>query len=240
MRADLKKNLSLRLTAARRSRVAVLLALAVVFVVVGCAPHWGVYHRVKKGETLWRISRTYGVSYQEVAEVNNIRNPAKIKAGKRIFIPRARAVRRVKILPKNKRRASKKEKAPKLIIEKGRFAWPVKGKLISKYGMRSGSMHKGIDIKAPKGRPVRAADSGKVVYSDNKMRGFGNVVILSHKGDFYTVYAHNDKNLVKVSQKIRKGEGIALVGSTGNATTPHLHFEIRHAKKTRNPLFFLP
>jgi len=210
------------------------------FIIVGCAPHWGVYHRVKKGETLWRISRAYGVSYQEVAEVNNIRNPAKIRAGKRIFIPGARAVRRVKVLPKNRRRAKNKEKPPKLVIEKGRFAWPVKGKLISRYGMRSGSMHKGIDIKTPKGRPVRAADNGIVVYSDNKMRGFGNVVILSHKGDFYTVYAHNDKNLVKVSQKVRKGEGIALVGSTGNATTPHLHFEIRHAKKTRNPLFFLP
>jgi len=56
----------------------------------------------------------------------------------------------------------------------------------------------------------------------------------------YTVYAHNDKNLVKVSQKVIKGDRIALVGSTGNATTAHLHFEIRHAKKTRNPLFFLP
>jgi len=217
-----------------------VLAIAVVFIIVGCAPHYGVYHRVKKGETLWRISRTYGVSYQEVAEVNNIRNPARIKAGKRIFIPKARSVRRVRVATRRTGRAAKKEKPPKLVIEKGRFSWPVKGKLTSKYGMRSGSMHKGIDIKAARGSSVKASDKGKVVYSDNKMRGFGNVVILSHAGDFYTVYAHNDKNLVKVSQKVIKGDRIALVGSTGNATTAHLHFEIRHAKKTRNPLFFLP
>jgi lipoprotein NlpD len=219
---------------------ALLFVLAIVFIAVGCAPHYGVYHKVKKGETLWRISRTYGVSYQDVAEVNNIRNPAKIRAGKKIFIPRARAVRRVKVVSSRKGKKRKYEKPPKLIIEKGRFIWPVRGKLISKFGMRAGSMHQGIDIKSSRGTPVRAADSGKVVYSNNKMRGFGNVVILSHKGDFYTVYAHNDKNLVKVAQQVRKGEGIALVGSTGNATTTHLHFEIRHGKKTRNPLFFLP
>lgn len=216
------------------------LAFVVVFFIVGCGAHVGVYHKVRKGETLWRISRTYGISYQEVAEVNNIRNPAKIRAGRRIFIPKARAVRKVKQPSRKKGQRKKYEKPPKLIIEKGRFMWPVKGKLISKYGMRSGSMHQGIDIKASRGTPVRAADSGKVVYSNNKMRGYGNVVIVSHSGDFYTVYAHNDKNLVKVAQKVRKGEGIALVGSTGNTTTSHLHFEIRHAKKTRNPLFFLP
>ncbi|MEE9614134.1 MAG: LysM peptidoglycan-binding domain-containing M23 family metallopeptidase, partial [Thermodesulfobacteriota bacterium] len=217
----------------------------VLFLAYGCATprqgiylkREGVYHKVERGQTLWRICYTYGVDIQEVAELNDIKDPTFIKVGQRIFIPGRSKVKKVipYIPPEETKRHYKK-----VTTYKGKFAWPVKGKLISPYGMRGGDMHKGIDIKAPKGTPIKASAAGKVVHSDNKMRGYGNMVIVKHPDDFFTVYAHNDKNLVKVGDSVKKGATIARVGDTGRASTYHLHFEVRVEKKTRNPLFFLP
>ena len=72
------------------------------------------------------------------------------------------------------------------------------------------------------------------------MRGYGNLVLLKHGDDFFTVYAHNSVNLVKKGKRVKRGETIAKVGRTGRATGPHLHFEVREGTKARNPLFFLP
>src|SRR3989304_9736967 len=72
------------------------------------------------------------------------------------------------------------------------------------------------------------------------MRGYGKIVILKHVDGFFTVYAHNKENLVKMGEEVVKGASIATVGSSGNATTTHLHFEVRYGKTVRNPLFFLP
>ncbi len=212
----------------------------VVALFAGCAPSRGVYHTVRKGETLWRISYTYGIDIQDLAEVNNIKDPARIKAGQRLYIPGASSVKKVSPPGYEKGRSHRKGGPRKVVIEKGRFIWPLKGKVISGFGMRGDTMHDGIDIAAPKGTPIRAADGGRVVYSNDGMRGYGNVIIISHSGDFFTVYAHNDRNIVKEGEIVKKGAAIATVGSSGNASTPHLHFEIRHGKKTRNPLFFLP
>jgi lipoprotein NlpD len=195
----------------------------------------GVYHTVKRGQTLWRISYTYGVPLQEVAEANGIRNPTKIRVGQKVFIPGASKVRRIKTyIPPPKKGETK------VVIKKGRFAWPLKGQILSKFGPRKSGMHYGLDIRGKRGTPIKASESGKVVYSDNGMRGYGNVIILEHTGGYYTVYSHNDKNIAKAGAKVKKGETIATVGDSGNATTEHLHFEIRTGKKSRNPLFFLP
>ncbi|MBI5560499.1 MAG: peptidoglycan DD-metalloendopeptidase family protein [Deltaproteobacteria bacterium] len=225
--------------------------ILLIAILSGCAAtrhaaSGGVYHTVGKGETLWRISRTYGVDAQDVAEANNINDPAKITEGRKIFIPGARSVRKVEPRkPFSKPHGIKEtpegsESPDKIVVEKGRFAWPVAGEVISPFGVRGQAMHYGIDIKATKGAPVKAADDGRVVYSDDQMKGYGNVVILRHADNYYTVYAHNEKNLVKAGDNVRKGEEIALIGDSGNAGPAHLHFEIRQGKKTRNPLFFLP
>lgn len=218
---------------------------------VGCAGP-GVYHKVGKGETLWRISKTYGVDMQDVAELNDIRDPAEITAGRLLYIPGASRVMKVKpyVPPARKAapQAAKRIEEPrepeepeeKIITQRDRFLWPVKGKVISNFGMRNGTRHGGIDIKASEGSPVKAADSGEVAYLDSDMRGYGKIVILKHVDGFFTVYAHNKENLVKMGEKVEKGAHIATVGSTGNATTPHLHFEVRYGKTVRNPLFFLP
>jgi murein DD-endopeptidase MepM/ murein hydrolase activator NlpD len=123
--------------------------------------------------------------------------------------------------------------------DRGRFAWPVEGDISSLYGMRHGRRHDGIDIRAKTGTPVYASADGEVVYA-KRMRGYGNLVLLKHEGDFFTVYAHNSVNLVKLGASIKKGQMVSRVGRTGRATGPHLHFEVREGAKARNPLFFMP
>ena len=96
-----------------------------------------------------------------------------------------------------------------------------------------------MDIAAKAGTPIVAARSGRVIFS-GRLGGYGNVVILRHSGDYETVYAHNRKNRVKKGQKVREGEKIAEVGSTGKSTGPHLHFEVRHENQAKNPKLYLP
>jgi lipoprotein NlpD len=100
--------------------------------------------------------------------------------------------------------------------------------------------HEGIDIDATKGTPVRAAEEGKVIYSDNRIRGYGNMIIIRHKGRWATIYAHNEKNSVREGDFVRQGQEIARVGSTGRSTGSHLHFEVRYGRKPVDPLRFLP
>ncbi len=123
----------------------------------------------------------------------------------------------------------------------GRFMWPVPNfyKVSSSFGPRGRRHHDGIDIPAPKGTPIVAVDSGVVIYSDNGIRGYGNMIVLSHGDDVFTVYAHNTKNKVDKGEKVKKGETIALVGNTGRSTGPHLHFEIRVKSQKRNPAQYL-
>ena len=118
--------------------------------------------------------------------------------------------------------------------------WPVQGRITSGFGRRRFDHHAGIDIAAPSGSRVRAAEAGRVVHSDNKLSGYGNLVIIKHAGSFATVYAHNRKNLVRVGQFVDKGEVVAEVGETGRASAPHLHFEVRRNGKSENPLRYLP
>ncbi len=123
----------------------------------------------------------------------------------------------------------------------GRFMWPVPHfyKVSSSYGPRGVRHHDGIDIPAPKGTPIVAVDDGVVVYSDDGVRGYGNMIVLAHGEDIFTVYAHNKKNKVDKGDKVKRGEEIALVGNTGRSTGPHLHFEIRVKNKVRNPAQYL-
>ena len=121
----------------------------------------------------------------------------------------------------------------------GEFMWPVKGggQISSGYGWRRGRFHSGVDIAASTGTPILASDSGIVIFAGWES-GYGNSIVIKH-GNYYTRYAHNSTNLVSRGDTVNKGEVIARVGSTGRATGPHLHFEIRLGGKygsTINPL----
>lgn len=98
--------------------------------------------------------------------------------------------------------------------------------------------HGGIDIAAPTGSPVYAPQSGIVIYS-GAYGGYGNVVVLQHSGDLYTLYGHNSYLLVKYGDRINAGQVISMVGSTGRSTGPHLHFEVRQGNGYVNPLDYL-
>lgn len=101
-----------------------------------------------------------------------------------------------------------------------------RGTLTSKFGSRWGTQHKGIDIAAPKGSPIYAWNSGKVTFS-GVYGGYGNLVMIDHENGYVTYYGHNSQNLVKAGQRVTKGQKIALVGSTGDSTGNHVHFEVR-------------
>lgn len=120
------------------------------------------------------------------------------------------------------------------------FLWPVNGKIISSYGVKSkGLRNDGINIQSRRGDPVKASENGVVAYAGNELRGFGNLLLIKHAGGYVTAYAHNEQLLVKRGQKIKRGQQIATIGSTGNVSSPQLHFEIRRGNKARDPRKYL-
>jgi murein DD-endopeptidase MepM/ murein hydrolase activator NlpD len=121
-----------------------------------------------------------------------------------------------------------------------RFLWPVRGRIISRYGPKKGGLHNdGINIAAAAGTNVVAADDGVVAYAGNELRGFGNLLLIRHSEGWVTAYAHNADLLVKRGDKVKRGQAIARIGSTGNVASPQLHFEIRQGTDPVDPLKYL-
>ena len=120
------------------------------------------------------------------------------------------------------------------------FLWPVEGKIIREYSVNKSAPHKGIDIAAKKGATVVAAKSGKVIYSDDGIPGYGKTIIIDHGDKISSVYSHNSELLVKAGRSVIQGTAIALVGTSGRASDPHLHFEIRRNAVCVNPRLYLP
>ena len=115
----------------------------------------------------------------------------------------------------------------------------MRGKVVSNYGSAGGQKNDGIDIAADKGASVKAADGGTVVYAGNEVKGMGNLVLVSHNGGYITAYGNNETLLVQKGDAVKKGQQIAKVGS-GASGEPRLHFEVRHANKTIDPMTVLP
>jgi murein DD-endopeptidase MepM/ murein hydrolase activator NlpD len=118
------------------------------------------------------------------------------------------------------------------------LVWPCDGVVVSGYGMRWGRLHEGIDIGCAFGTPNRAAAAGTVIYS-GWLGGYGNLVVVDHGNGLSTAYAHASTLLVGVGQSVAQGETVSLVGSTGNSSGPHLHFEVRVNGVAVDPLFYL-
>jgi LysM repeat protein len=192
----------------------------------------GVYHTVEEGQTLWRIANTYDVDLETLQWVNDVEDVTDLRVGRILFIPGATNV--MKVVPVR----PEDETPPSLA--KILVAWPLRGRQTSGFGPRNNRPHQGVDIAAPKGTPVKAAAGGKVVYSGAGMKGYGKVVVVKHESDLSTVYAHNSALLVRMGDRVNKGQVIARVGSTGWATGPHLHFEVRRRGVPENPMDYLP
>ncbi len=121
------------------------------------------------------------------------------------------------------------------------FIWPVRGYVLVPFGSKVNNViNKGIDIKAQEGSSVKAARSGKVVYCDSHLKGFGKTVIIDHGEGLQSVYSYNSDIMVSVGGRVAKSETIAKVGRTGRAKEPSLHFEIRKDGEPQNPLYYLP
>jgi len=212
--------------------------------------HW---YRMEPGETLGEVARRNGVLEDDLLEVNGFRSAAEARAGRTIFVlngPEMTAdganppVGTVAAASAGAGAASSSgggATPPAALGPPARLRWPVEApRITSLFGSRWGRHHEGIDLSAPIGTPVVAAEGGEVVYSGNSVRGYGNMIVLKHADGLMTVYAHNSVLLVKVGSVVRAGDRIALSGQSGHATGPHVHFEVRRAEIPRDPLQFLP
>lgn len=213
------------------------------------------YHTVKRGESLYSISRMYNVDITTLSKVNNLQTPYALSVGQRLLLPASVSsytptTAKTSTPPTNavaQAKTSSSSTLPKEMYtppaknRNAKFAWPINGTVISGFGnLGSGRKNDGINIKAPLGTAVKAADSGIVAYAGSELKGFGNLILIKHTDGWITAYAHNDKLLVRKGQKVTRGEKIATVGSTGSVTTPQLHFEVRAGKKAVNPRTYLP
>lgn len=119
-----------------------------------------------------------------------------------------------------------------------RFGWPSRGVVTSRFGFRGRRHHHGIDIAAPTGTPIYAVQDGRVRFA-SRQGGYGLLVILDHGNGLTTWYGHASRLLVKAGERVRRGQMIAAVGTTGDVTGPNVHFEVRRNGVPLDPLPFL-
>ncbi len=171
-------------------------------------------YEVRRGDTLSGLARRFDVSVGELQAMNRLPHPDQLNIGDRLLLPPGASLSSALI-------------------------WPLQGfTLTSTFGSRNGR-HKGIDLYAPKGTPISAVADG-VVHFSGRQSGYGRVVILQHANNVRTLYAHNKKNKVKAGQRVVRGQTIATVGKSGNASGYHLHFEYISAGRALDPQRFLP
>lgn len=211
-----------------------LLCLAVATWLTGCTPPVDdgdstttTYHTVRRGETVSTIARQYGVPSLRVATDNRLRDPNRIQVGQRLKIIGTRNVAtRSEARGESQQPAVRKvSRVTGTVKATGRFQWPLRGRVVRRYG----SAGRGIAISASPGAPVLAADGGRVVLACNQMRGYGRALVLDHGNGYTTAYAHNRELLVGEGEAVRQGQAIARAGSTGRATSTRLEFRLyRH------------
>jgi len=244
----------------RRALVAAILTIAAIVALstVGCTPlprsggspassggsSWtsrtGVYHTVGKGETLWRISKAYGVSLAELVEANGLTDYT-IQVGQRLYVPGVSKTVKVEAATPSEREVARH-------VE-GKLSWPLAGRgrssVTSGFGYREDPMtggrafHKGIDIDGAREERVLAAADGEVVFSGT-MGGFGTVVMIDHGGRLLTVYAHLSRSICSLEDQVQTGQTIGYVGMSGRTNGTHLHFEVRYKGVSVDPLDYLP
>lgn len=201
-----------------------LLAAALL---AACSGARGVYHTVEPGQTAYRIAKTYGIDTRELLEINEVADPRTLEIGRQLWIPDAS--RPLRVPPYE---GFRQGPAPP---PWRKFVLPLKGPVSSRFGRRGGRLHEGIDILAPEGTEVRSAAYGVVIYTGDVLRGYGNAIIVDHGEGITTLYAHLQDIRVESGDPVAEGAVIGTVGRTGNASTPHLHFELRVGEAAVDP-----
>ena len=189
---------------------------------------------VRRGDTLWGIARRIDVPMVQLAAANQIDSPYQLYAGQKLRLPDPDVFRIEPAAGKPTLAAAARGTPPPL---SGRgFLWPVNGKVIGGFGpIDQGQRRDGIDIAAREGAPVLAAEDGLVAYAGDGIRGYGRLILLRHADGYITTYGHNAALLVDVGERVARGQVIARVGSTGDASRSQLHFELRKGRTPIDP-----
>ncbi len=218
-----------------------LLSLSLLFI-AGCSGIRPRYHTVVAGDTLATLAANYDVPLDALREKNAPLISRGLKAGTKLYLPFEDNP--IWNNPDMDRELTSEEQAPLAYdLQETHFSWPVGGPISSYFGTRTRHgrrrAHEGIDIAANRGTPVHSARSGHVIYADNKLSGYGKMVIVRHADAYTTVYAHLTNFSVKKGQFVSRGQLVGSVGRTGRARGYHLHFEVRNEKKPVDPLLYL-
>ncbi len=218
-------------------------------------------HTVKDGETSLGIALDYGVTWSAIAAANGLDPKKPIQTGQKLVIPTLTKAKpplpdaAPAALPSTAakppagtsvRMAPDPGPAPGAPVTStqppARFAWPLNGDIRRGFATRNGnaSFHDGIDIKADKGTAARAAAAGTVIFAGQGPKEYGLTVIIHHGGRWTTTYSFLDKITVRDGDKVKTGERVGLVGETGLANEPQLHFEVRRNRVALDPVKYLP
>jgi len=187
---------------------------------------------VRRGETLSGIAERIDVSMVELAAANHLAAPYRVYAGQKLVLPDPDVF---KVEPAAGPRVTIAHGDPPPLSGSG-FLWPVNGKVIGGFGpIGQGQRRDGIDIAARGGAPVLAAEDGIVAYAGEGIRGYGRLILLRHAEGYITTYGHNAALLVDAGELVTRGQVIARVGATGDATRSQLHFELRKGRTPIDP-----
>jgi lipoprotein NlpD len=210
----------------------------------------GRWHEVEQGDTVAAVADQYGADPEALAELNDLPLEGPIRGRERVFVPKSGG--KAPGIGADPPKPLKVASAPPPSVGASKpgdgrcdgakgpcLAWPVDGEVGAGFDPKSEKPHDGIDIPAARGTPVEAAAAGTVLYSGAEIKGYGNLLIIRHKGGIITVYAHNDENLVSEGDEVESGRQVAAVGDSGTAETTHLHFEVRVDERPRDPLLYL-
>jgi murein DD-endopeptidase MepM/ murein hydrolase activator NlpD len=200
-------------------------------------PNSGVNHEIKSGDTILAIANKYQTDAEKIISSNKLADASDIKIGDLLFIPNGIKPTRVvsSYQPKTSVYSSKNVEPANEIHTGTKLLWPVNSNRITQYYHWR---HSGLDIGDKTGSPIYAAESGKIERA-GWSRGYGYNVVINHGNGLKTLYAHASQLLVKTGDTVSRGETIALIGSTGWSTGPHLHLEVRINESRKNPLNYI-
>lgn len=208
----------------------------------------GIFVKVGKNADLAALADKYGSSVGAVMLANSLGKTEKLAWGREIFLPQGHTIAVAETTVRatvGKTKITVRKTAQKIISRIARgFRWPVMGQISSNFGWRRSpfgrrrAFHAGLDIRAPRGRPIQAAGSGRVVYA-GWMSGYGKAVVVEHANGLTTLYGHCSSLCVGRGAVVNTGQVIAKVGSTGRSTGNHCHFEVRRGSTPVNPLGYL-
>ncbi|MBI4457851.1 M23 family metallopeptidase [Candidatus Uhrbacteria bacterium] len=198
----------------------------------------GVRHKVKKGDTVAALAKLYKAEAGKILEMNSLVDSSPLAVGVEIIVPDGRLPPPPPPKPTPRLATDLRNIFVPPTAVAGKMLWPTAVRRITQY---YGRRHTGVDIAGPVGTPLYAADDGIVEFSGWNRGGYGNMTIVNHQNGLYTRYAHATKNLTKVGAVVKKGDIIALMGSTGRSTGPHIHFEVMVSSVSRrtNPLEYI-